>query len=205
MVVVSDITSTKHAEAALRIAAEQLKNLADTDGLTGVMNRRGFEEAFARETARSAREGTPLSVLMIDIDWFKAYNDSYGHPAGDECLRQVSRCLVGCVKRPADTVARYGGEEFVVLLPGTDAAGAKVVAGQFATRLQELGLPHSGSPVGRVTASTGITTGQGQVLRTQAQRLLATADNALYDAKAAGRNRVAERQFEPTVAGKMAG
>jgi diguanylate cyclase (GGDEF)-like protein len=205
MVVVSDITANKHAEAALRIAAEQLRSLADTDGLTGVMNRRGFDEAFVREAARNAREGTPLSVLMIDIDWFKAYNDTYGHPAGDECLRQVSRCLVDCVKRPADTVARYGGEEFVVLLPGTDSAGAKVVAELFATRLAERGLPHAGSLLGRVTVSTGIATGQGQMLRAEAQRLLATADSALYDAKAKGRNRVAERQFESTSSGKLAG
>lgn len=196
MVVVSDITSTKHAEAALRVAAEQLKNLADTDGLTGVMNRRGFDEAFMREAARSAREGTPLAVLMIDIDWFKPYNDTYGHPAGDECLRQVSRCLVKCVKRPGDTVARYGGEEFVVLLPGTDAAGARVVAEQFGARLEELGMTHSGSPLGRVTASTGIAVGRGQVLRIEAKRLLATADSALYDAKAQGRNRAVERKFE---------
>ena len=142
---------------------------------------------------------------MIDIDWFKAYNDTYGHPAGDECLRQVSRCLVDCVKRPADTVARYGGEEFVVLLPGTDAAGAKVVAELFASRLAERSMPHSGSPLGRVTVSTGIATGQGRMLRAESHRLLATADSALYDAKAKGRNRVAERTFEPTSAGKLAG
>jgi diguanylate cyclase (GGDEF)-like protein/PAS domain S-box-containing protein len=205
LVVVSDITANKHAQAALRIAAEQLKSLADTDGLTGVMNRRGFDDAFVREAARSAREGTPLSVLMIDIDWFKAYNDTYGHPAGDECLRQVSRCLVDCVKRPADTVARYGGEEFVVLLPGTDAAGAKVVAELFAARLAERGMPHAGSPLGRVTVSTGIATGQGQVLRAEASRLLATADSALYDAKGNGRNCTAERGFEQTNTDKRAG
>lgn len=205
MVVVSDITSTKHAEAALRIAAEQLKNLADTDGLTGVMNRRGLDEALVREAARNAREGTPLSVLMIDIDWFKAYNDTYGHPAGDECLREVSRCLVDCVRRPADTVARYGGEEFVVLLPGTDVAGAKIVAEQFARRLEECGMPHSGSPLGHVTASAGIATGQGRVLRTESRRLLATADAALYDAKAEGRNRAAVREFDVASAAKLVG
>jgi diguanylate cyclase (GGDEF)-like protein/PAS domain S-box-containing protein len=205
MVMVSDITANKHAEAALRIAAEQLKNLADTDGLTGVMNRRGFDEAFAREAARSARETTPLSVLMIDIDWFKAYNDTYGHPAGDECLRRVSRCLVECVKRPADTVARYGGEEFVVLLPGTDSAGALIVAQQFATRLAQLGMPHSGSPLGHVTVSTGIATGRGQILRTEAPRLLATADSALYEAKAQGRNRTAIRKFEQDDTNRLVG
>jgi diguanylate cyclase (GGDEF)-like protein/PAS domain S-box-containing protein len=205
MVMVSDITSTKHAEHALRIAAEQLKDLADTDGLTGIMNRRGFDEAFVREAARGAREGTPLSVLMIDIDWFKAYNDTYGHPAGDECLRRVSRCLVDCVKRPADTVARYGGEEFVVLLPGTDAAGARVVAEEFASRLKTLAMAHSGSPLGRLTVSTGIATGRSQVLRTEAQRLLETADAALYDAKARGRNRTAERTFNAAGQAKLLG
>lgn len=205
MVVVSDITANKHAESALRIAAEQLRNLADTDGLTGVMNRRGFDEAFIREAARGARDGTTLSVLMIDIDWFKAYNDTYGHPAGDECLRRVSRCLVDCVKRPADTVARYGGEEFVVLLPGTDPAGALVVAEHFATRLRELAMAHSGSPLGQVTVSTGIATGQGQALRTGSHRLLATADCALYDAKARGRNCAATRNFEQAGTNRLVG
>jgi diguanylate cyclase (GGDEF)-like protein/PAS domain S-box-containing protein len=202
MVMVSDITSTKQAEVALRIAAEQLRNLADTDGLTGVMNRRAFDEALVREAARSARENTPLSVLMIDIDWFKAYNDTYGHPAGDECLRQVSRCLVDCVKRPADTVARYGGEEFVILLPSTDTSGARAVAESFARRLEGLGMVHSGSPLARVSASTGIATGQGQALRTDVNQLLAAADSALYRAKAQGRNRVAEGRFEDVVSGR---
>jgi diguanylate cyclase (GGDEF)-like protein/PAS domain S-box-containing protein len=203
MVMVSDITSTKHAETALRIAAEQLRNLADTDGLTGVTNRRGFDEAFIREVGRCTRENIPLSVVMIDIDWFKAYNDTYGHPAGDECLKQVSRCLLDCVKRPTDTVARYGGEEFVVLLPGTDAAGAKTIAQLFSTRLVEHAMVHTGSPLGHVSASAGIATGHGQALRAEAPRLLATADAALYDAKAQGRNRACERAFEDTASGRL--
>lgn len=196
MIVVSDITANKHAEAALRIAAEQLRNLADTDGLTGVMNRRAFDETFAREAASSAREGTPLSVLMIDIDWFKAYNDTYGHPAGDECLRQVSQCLLDSARRPGGIVARYGGEEFVVLLPSGDVRQARLVADQLSARLAERAMVHSGSPLGRVTVSIGMATGRGQALRTDALRLLATADAALYDAKAQGRNRAAERDFE---------
>lgn len=202
MVMVSDITSTKQAEVALRIAAEQLRNLADTDGLTGVMNRRGFDEAFAREAARGARENTPLSLLMIDIDWFKPYNDTYGHPAGDECLRKVSRCLVDCVRRPTDTVARYGGEEFVVLLPDTDMSGARTIAEAFAARLEALGMGHSGSPLGRVTASTGIATGKAQSLRTDFNRLISAADGALYRAKAQGRNRVAEGHFDESSSGR---
>ncbi|MGV3548731.1 diguanylate cyclase [Rhizobium sp.] len=196
MVMVSDITSTKQAEVALRIAAEQLRNLADTDGLTGVMNRRAFDEAFIREAARCARETAPLSVLMIDIDWFKAYNDTYGHPAGDECLRKISRCLLDTVKRPADTIARYGGEEFVMLLPDTDLAGARAVADRFAAELETLSMPHSGSPLGTVTASIGVATGQGHGLRTGFSQLLSAADGALYRAKAEGRNRVAEGALE---------
>lgn len=191
MVMVSDITARKQAETALRLAAEQLRSLAETDGLTGVLNRRAFDEAFAHEASRSARDGLPLSLLMIDIDWFKPYNDTYGHPAGDECLRQVSRCLTGCVKRPADTVARYGGEEFSVILPGTDAAGARVVAEEFGRRLEELAICHVGSPLGRVTVSVGIATGSGRRLRTEYSSLLTAADSALYAAKAQGRNRVA--------------
>ena len=137
MVVVSDITANKHAEAALRIAAEQLKNLADTDGLTGVMNRRGFDEAFVREAARSAREGTPLSVLMIDIDWFKAYNDTYGHPAGDDALRTVGQVIRDTL-RSADVAARYGGEEFSILLPQTTGEEAAAITKKRELRLRLL-------------------------------------------------------------------
>lgn len=205
MVVVCDITSTKHAEAALRLAAQQLKSLADTDGLTGVMNRRAFDEIFAREAARSARDSQPLSLLMIDIDWFKAYNDTYGHPMGDQCLRQVSACLTDCVKRPADVVARYGGEEFVVLLPETDADGARLIAEHFSDRLQALNIRHAASDYGRVTASVGVATGMGRFLRNDFERLLTIADNALYDAKSAGRNRVASGDFEAQGGGKLAG
>ena len=205
MVVVCDITATKHAEAALRLVAQQMKNLADTDGLTGVMNRRAFDEIFAKEAARSARDGQPLSLLMIDIDWFKAYNDTYGHPMGDQCLRQVSACLADCVNRPADIVARYGGEEFVVLLPGTDAGGAQLVAEHFSKRLQDLDIRHTASHFGRVTASIGIATSIGRALRTDVDRLLTVADIALYEAKSAGRNRVATGDFKAKSNDKLTG
>jgi diguanylate cyclase (GGDEF)-like protein/PAS domain S-box-containing protein len=204
MVVVSDITSTKMAERALRLAAEQLKNLAETDGLTGVVNRRAFDEIFAREAARSAREGTDLSLLMIDIDWFKAFNDTYGHPSGDDCLKRVSACLVDCARRPADCVARYGGEEFVLLLPNTDRHGATKLAQQVMDRLRGLGISHSGSPFGYVTASVGAATGNGRGLRADHERLLAAADGALYQAKAAGRNRMAEGAYIPRDADSLA-
>jgi len=195
MVVVSDITAMKQAEIALRLSAEQLKTLAETDGLTGIVNRRAFDEAFVREAARSARNNTPLSLLMIDIDRFKAYNDTYGHPAGDQCLRLVSRCLLQSVKRPADIVARYGGEEFVVLLPETNQQGATVVAEEFALHLSQENIVHSGSEFGRVTASIGISSATGRILRTEPSRLLSVADTALYEAKAQGRNRSLFRQL----------
>ncbi|MGO7536803.1 diguanylate cyclase [Rhizobium leguminosarum] len=190
MAVVSDITATKQAEIALRLSAEQLRNLAETDGLTGMVNRRAFDEAFARETAGSARKNTPFSLLMVDIDRFKAYNDTYGHPAGDQCLRIVSRCLRQSVSRPADIVARYGGEEFVVLLPATSAKGAMIVAEQFARLLSQENIVHSGSEFGRVTASIGISCATGATLRINPNRLLSEADAALYDAKTQGRNRI---------------
>jgi len=194
MVVVSDITTMKQAEMALRLSAEQLKSLAETDGLTGLVNRRAFDEAFTREAARSVRTDIPLSLLMIDIDRFKAYNDTYGHPAGDQCLRLVTKCLLHATKRATDIVARYGGEEFVVLLPDTDEAGALVVAEQFALHLNEKNVAHSQSEFGRVTASIGISSAQGRILQAEPGLLLSIADAALYDAKAQGRNRILLRQ-----------
>ncbi|MCF3641050.1 GGDEF domain-containing protein, partial [Rhizobium sp. TRM95111] len=124
---------------------------------------------------------------------FKAYNDTYGHLAGDECLRLVSKCLLQSVKRPADIVARYGGEEFVVLLPETDEDGALVVAGHFADHLAEANIAHSRSEFGRVTASIGICCGSGRTLRSDPNALLSVADTALYDAKSQGRNRLVFR------------
>lgn len=190
MVVVSDFSKLKQAEVALMTAAEQLKLLADTDGLTGLVNRRAFDKALDNEVARCARSGAPLSLLMIDVDHFKAYNDHYGHPAGDECLRLVSACLRDIVRRPADIVARYGGEEFVAILPETDEDGAYFVAQEFRKALKALQLPHAGSPKQIVTVSVGIATyGQGNYLRYAAE-LVSMADEALYGAKAAGRDRI---------------
>jgi diguanylate cyclase (GGDEF)-like protein/PAS domain S-box-containing protein len=204
MVVVSDITAMKQAEAALKQSAAQLKSLAETDGLTGIVNRRAFDEAFARETARSARSNAPLSLLMIDIDWFKPYNDTYGHLSGDECLKRVSNCLLRAAKRATDVVARYGGEEFVILLPDTDEKNAAVVAEQFAGFLQAENVVHCASPLGRVTASVGISCGRGRSLGTRPHQLLSTADAALYDAKRQGRNRTLFRPLDETPAQKSA-
>ncbi len=205
MVVVSDITVMKQAEIALRLSAEQLKSLAETDGLTGIVNRRAFDEAFMREAAKCARSNTPLSLLMIDIDRFKAYNDTYGHPAGDQCLRLVSKCLLISATRPADIVARYGGEEFVVLLPETNEKDAAIVAQQFARLLGEEKIVHSQSEFGNVTASIGIASAMGQVLQAEPSRLLSEADAALYDAKMRGRNCILVRALADAADVKMAG
>lgn len=200
MVVVSDITVAKQAEIALKHAAEQLRTLADTDGLTNLTNRRAFDHALTTETEHCIKHDMPLSVLMIDIDRFKAYNDTYGHLAGDDCLRTVGRCLARSVKRSTDLVARYGGEEFVVLLPNTDEKGAAVVAEKFTRLLARADISHAGSEFGRVTASIGISSASGKGLQSGSARFMATADSALYEAKARGRNQAIARNFpaEPT-------
>lgn len=178
----------KNAEGALRTLTNELQQLATTDGLTGLMNRRAFDLAFAAELARAAREHASLALLMIDVDKFKNYNDRYGHPAGDDCLRAVALVLKQAIKRPADIVARYGGEEFVVLLPSTDEDGALVIAEDARKSLRALAIPHEASPKGVVTASIGLCVSVGDGERDI--DLLARADEALYDAKAAGRDRV---------------
>lgn len=200
MVIVSDITVTKQAEIALKHSAEQLRALADTDGLTSLANRRAFDETFASETERCIRYDTPLSVLMIDIDRFKAYNDTYGHLAGDDCLRAVGRCLASSVKRSTDLVARYGGEEFVVLLPSTDEEDAAVVAEEFTRLLARENIAHKGSEFGRVTASIGISSARGNGLQHGSARFLSAADAALYEAKQQGRNRAVARTFPDELA-----
>jgi diguanylate cyclase (GGDEF)-like protein/PAS domain S-box-containing protein len=190
MVVVADITRMKLAELALHTTTNKLKHLVRTDGLTDLLNRRAFDEAIETEIRRSGRAGTALSLLLVDVDRFKAYNDHYGHPAGDECLRQVSHYLKGSLKRPADLVARYGGEEFTAILPDTDEDGAYLVAEGFRRALAEAQLPHEASERGYVTASVGVATYMPDNLHRDALELVRAADEALYSAKAAGRDRV---------------
>ena len=190
LVVVSDVTTIKQAEAALLRMTDQLKQLATTDGLTGLVNRRAFDEALASEVARARRAKSPLAVLMVDVDKFKAYNDHYGHPAGDDALKAVARCLKGSVRRPGDLVARYGGEEFVVVLPNTDEDAALFVADAFREALHALKLPHTGSERGMVTASVGIAALTPDDIGLDGPSLVARADEALYTAKHAGRDRV---------------
>ena len=188
--VVSDITHFKESETALKKLTEQLERLAATDSLTGLMNRRAFDVALESEVARARRDGTPLSLLMIDVDRFKEYNDVYGHQAGDEILRRVATCLDDNTRRPADIAARYGGEEFAAVLPDTDEDGAYFIAEAFRQRLAMLALPHERGVKASVSASVGLATFTAADGGLPASELVRRADEALYNAKGAGRDRV---------------
>ncbi|PRX30635.1 diguanylate cyclase (GGDEF)-like protein [Paraburkholderia sp. BL18I3N2] len=172
-------------------AESKLQHLARTDALTGLSNRGAFDDTLQKEWQRANRSGRPLSLLFIDIDQFKAYNDYYGHQAGDEVLRAVAQCVGLCVLRSADQAARYGGEEFVVTLPDTDATGATNVAETIRRAVFDLNLEHVQSRYGRVTVSIGLVTSDGRVAHDGAT-LVNMADSALYEAKSTGRNRVCE-------------
>jgi diguanylate cyclase (GGDEF)-like protein len=169
-------------------ANEVLTGLARRDGLTGLVNRRGLDEAIVAEWRKSRRERQPLSVLMIDVDHFKRYNDRYGHPAGDECLRQIGAALQSVTRRAADCTARYGGEEFMLLLPATDAQGAMVMAARAREAVRGLGVVHAGSASGWITVSIGMASAVAE--ESDPAPLIAAADRALYCAKAGGRDRV---------------
>jgi diguanylate cyclase (GGDEF)-like protein len=167
-----------------------LENLSSTDGLTGIFNRRRFDETLDSEWRRARRAASPLSLILMDIDLFKSYNDHYGHLAGDDCLRRLAQVLSDCVRRPSDLVARYGGEEFACLLPNTDANGAMQVANHILEATNNLNIPHAHSSVAdRVTVSIGVTT-IIPVTGQPVSQLIQRADELLYTAKGSGRNQV---------------
>ncbi|RUR42421.1 diguanylate cyclase [Vreelandella populi] len=179
-----DITELKETQRSL-------ERLSATDGLLGIANRREFERVLGEEWRRALRRQQPISLLMVDVDYFKRYNDTYGHPEGDHCLQQVADLLRNIVQRPGDLVARYGGEEMAILLPDTPRAGALYVAQQLHARLAERNLPFANSPgASHVTVSIGVAT---HVPASQEERstLVSMADEALYRAKQQGRNRTA--------------
>jgi diguanylate cyclase (GGDEF)-like protein len=177
---------------ALESVNRTLERQAMQDGLTGLANRRQFDVTLGNEFSRAMRYQTTLAFIMIDVDYFKQYNDLYGHGAGDDCLRAVSKLIRAVTpKRPGDLTARYGGEEIGILLPNTDAEGARAVAERIRTAIVELRLAHSGSPFGHVTLSAGVATLRPQRGVHLASMLVEAADKALYAAKSAGRNRVA--------------
>jgi len=172
----------------LEAANVRLEQLARRDPLTGVANRRTFDEQLGREWRRAARSDAPLSLLMIDIDAFKRYNDTFGHQQGDQALRQVAEVLQGVARRAGDWVARYGGEEFAVLLAGTDVTAAAVVAERLRRGVEALAINSPNSPVApQVTVSIGVASSTVRP-GTEVEQLVALADAALYDAKRAGRN-----------------
>lgn len=178
---------------ALQIELEkknsELQRLSCLDGLTGISNRRRFDEYLAQEWLRVARSGEPLSLIMVDIDHFKAYNDHYGHQGGDDCLRRVARSLDAALQRPSDLATRYGGEEFAIVLPDTDLDGAALIAEKLRAGVEALGVPHAHSNTAdHVTISLGVASivpREGGLPAT----LVTLADEALYQAKHAGRNR----------------
>ncbi len=174
-----------HDTMAQRTAHYQ--KVALTDALTGVMNRGGFEEALSSEWKRAERQEADIAMLMIDVDYFKSFNDHYGHQAGDLCLKQLARSLADEVHRPGDIFARYGGEEFVAVLPETNLGGAATLAERLLKRMEQLRLPHEGSSLGRVSISIGVAFVRAGA-QTASSELLTAADTALYEAKRSGRN-----------------
>jgi len=174
----------------LAIANQKLQELATTDGLTGIANRRQFDRVLMLEWRRLAREELPLSLIMFDIDFFKPYNDFYGHLGGDDCLRQVAGAIARSAKRAGDLAARYGGEEFAVVLPNTSAEGANIVARKICDGIASLKLPHARSSIGPyVTLSCGIATAIPSSEESP-DTLIRSADSALYQAKTEGKNRI---------------
>ena len=183
---------------ALEDANRRLLALSTTDGLTGLANRRHFDATLAAECERCGRSRLPLTLIMLDVDWFKKYNDRYGHQAGDECLVQIARVLQAGARRAGDLAARYGGEEFTMILPGVDSGAAPRLAETLRSSIESLGIAHEDNPAGMVTVSAGIATvlpGVGM----DGTVLLRAADEALYRAKNSGRNRTSAATVPPRI------
>ena len=187
--VLRDISERKLAEDKLQDAFHTAEQLALVDTLTGVANRRLLDETLNREWMRAVRDGTSLSLLLIDVDFFKSYNDLHGHLAGDACLQAIAGAIQDSLRRPPDLLARYGGEEFVVVLPNTPNQGAEVIATSILKIVERCAIRHSGSPYGFVTVSLGCAT-MTATLDSTPKTLLKAADDAMYRAKSEGRNRM---------------
>lgn len=195
LIQIADVSLSVARERLLRDQAIELRTYSNLDSLTGIPNRRRLDEYLASEMKRAVRAATPIALIMLDIDYFKHYNDTYGHQMGDQCLIQVAAALEGALKRPGDMVARYGGEEFVIVLVETNKSGAAILAEKIRARIEELVIAHSQSPVApHVTLSLGVTSAvPGQAC--EASMLISAADQALYQAKHEGRNCV--RVYDP--------
>jgi len=190
LIQISDVTNSVMRERLLKAQASKLQDMANLDKLTGLGNRRLLDDKLALELRAASRLGTSVAAVMFDIDYFKQFNDLYGHLFGDDCLRQVAAVLREICRRPHDVVARFGGEEMVVILPETDLAGALQLAGEVLRQVHELAIVHAGSAIAPVLSlSAGVAVSEpGHVL--SAEDLLGAADQALYRAKDAGRNQV---------------
>jgi diguanylate cyclase (GGDEF)-like protein len=179
----------------------RLADLSSQDGLTGLANRRRLDERLGEEWRRAVRNGEPMSLVMIDIDHFKRFNDAYGHAAGDECLKAVACALASALQRPGEFVARYGGEEFMAVLPDTPHAGLLYMAERMRAAVEALAIPHQGSATApQVTISLGAASLAQTQRGSSLEALCQAADQALYAAKRAGRNRVAGAMLDPVAA-----
>ncbi len=197
LVLIRQINHSVQTEAELMRTRDQLTQINQTleelallDGLTGLANRRQFDIALKNEMTRAARNERSVALLMLDIDYFKQYNDIYGHVAGDQCLQQLGRMLQGMARRPGDLMARYGGEELTIILPDTDLQGATLFAERILEGIRQLNIAHSGSPLGIITASIGASALIPHPYNDTPLGLVNMADNALYVAKKAGKNQV---------------
>jgi diguanylate cyclase (GGDEF)-like protein len=197
-----DENMLRKARNELTVTNAQLTHLAHHDGLTGLANRRYFDETLMQDFANARRTGRPMALIMVDVDHFKLYNDIYGHPAGDRCLQAVACSIASAVRQPHDFVARYGGEEIAVLLPETDTAGAVVVAEAICLTVANLQLPFVSSVLGYVSISAGVAAQVFPGPNAGADELLGAADRALYRAKRGGRNRVVT-EFDPAVSAAL--
>ncbi len=195
MLQIFDVTAAAVREHVLREQALQLRRYTHLDGLTGIANRRRFDEHLAYEFRRAIRNESSISLALLDIDYFKQYNDALGHQGGDQCLCQVARAVSDTLKRGSDLAARYGGEEFVVVLPETDADGVRQIAVHLQRQIDALAIPHPASRLSltRLTVSIGTATLRPKP-GVDASLLIAHADNALYQAKKAGRNQICHYQ-----------
>jgi diguanylate cyclase (GGDEF)-like protein len=193
--------STYNLEHALRtnfLETRMLNELAERDGLTGLYNRRIFDDYVERLWRQSRREHTGVAIIFVDIDFFKSYNDLYGHQAGDDCLKKVAKCIARGAKRPFDFAARYGGEEFVLVLYGPPEEYARTVPEQIRRDVLELAIPHGGSQAAKhVTVSVGLSLASPETSRSLAGAIQ-TADEALYQAKREGRNLVISKDTDST-------
>ena len=184
------LAERERLRSALEKANDVLHSLAMTDGLTGLANRRHFDEMIDREWRRTARESGVLSLLLLDIDHFKLYNDCYGHQSGDECLQKIAQLLIQMMRRSGDIYARYGGEEFAVILPNADAEKAARMAEAIRAAIEALDIRHAQADRGKVTVSIGVACVRPRGSGARAADLIESADRALYEAKRGGRNRV---------------